>query len=324
MYSLFLGRCDMRKIRKNRKRIISIILCCITLVTSLRYAYDNPREVKAVAIVDDIAIILMVAAACGVGWTTYKTMTDGSSAFDLSGLEDAMEESWNKGQIIQFPDQNPDDFDPENDDPEKKPSNWQKFKEWVKLNPKKTITLGGTVLGGIVTYMSGDFLKKRMEGAFKSDEVSLSDDAVAKLISYSSSYPYVVIAKTNTGVQYTMMYNVKPLVYYSGNMLLVGFDSSLYEGEVEGMLCKDGQWSSNVYGYSFSREGLISSNVSVYESYELAKSNYNDGLNYPGRINPASLPLSTDIMDWVGDNPEKEKPDDPFYGEIRLPNQDEM
>ena len=81
---------------------------------------------------------------------------------------------------------------------------------------------------------------------------------------------------------------------------------------------------SNVYGYSFSREGLISSNVSVYESYELAKSNYNDGLKYPGRINPASLPLSTDIMDWVGDNQEKEKPDDPFYGEIRLPNQDEM
>lgn len=47
-------------------------------------------------------------------------------------------------------------------------------------------------------------------------------------------------------------------------------------------------------------------------------------MQYPGTINPVSLPLSTDIMDWLEQNPGKDAPDRPLYDNVKIPTQDEV
>lgn len=325
------------KIYKNRKRIICVALCCVTLVTSMYYAYDNPKEVKAIAVVDDIAIVLAILAACGVGYVGYEWFNQSDIAGyadDVAKAEESLSRLWDNA-VTQFGgDYNPDDFDPDNDDPNEKPPKWEKLKIWAKTHPGATLALGaGGALGAVVTAVTPQILKAREEGALNPDNFKLSDldsDLSQEMKDNLKDYPYyVVYTKGTLKNTYIYMYAQKPYVYKNGDSIVFnpqisGMEYGIYTG-------LSGRWSyyGSTTGMAFNPLDYKYwyTNLYIYDDESDARTNTdvdNKGMIYPGTINPASLPLSTDIMDWLNENPGKDAPDKPLYDNVKIPTQDEV
>lgn len=322
------------KIYKNRKRIICIALCCVTLVISLYYAYDNPKEVKAIAVVDDIAIVLAILAACGVGYVGYEWFNQSDIAGyadDVAKAEETLGRLWDNA-VNQFSGgDNPDDFDPDNDDPNEKPPKWEKLKAWAKAHPGATLALGaGGALASVVTTITPEILKARDEGKVKPENISLPNEVVQETIKNVSDYPYIY-SRTFGSEIFVYMTNIMPLAYkYSDGSIYIGSYSGTdgktyyYQGSLS-----NNTWilKNEIIGFTFgSLASIPFVNFPIYESSADADANYkkNGNNEYLGTINPASLPLSTDIMDWLDQNPGKDAPDQSLYDNVKIPTQEEV
>ncbi|MDR3894890.1 MAG: hypothetical protein Q3Y17_19920, partial [Blautia sp.] len=171
------------RIWKNRKRIICILLCCITLLSSFLYVYESAEDVQAFFIADDavyLAIALM--AACGTGYIGYEWYNSGAADdfadqlakvgnYIKAGYDNIVKQAANaSGQ----PD--PDDSDPDNDDPNEKFFSFDKLKLWFKAHPNATVALqAGGALATVVGSLSVKMNQWRNEGTFKDEETVISD-----------------------------------------------------------------------------------------------------------------------------------------------------
>lgn len=328
--------------KKYQKRLLSLLLV-LTITTGVMYTeYHTAQEVQAIAVVDDIAVILAILAACGVGYVGYEWFNSGDRLGyeneigkvkdSLQRLYDNCVDEYVKGNI---PGYDPNDFDPDNDDPNEKPPKWEKLKAWAKAHPGATLALGaGGALGAVVTAITPEILKSRKEGAFKTEEQSsIPNKAMQELTNSLSEYPYIIY-KYDTGYlnQYSSIYmfKQKPLTYYTeykgqswkayspnGNFL----DYKVYS-VYPNVWTVGKETSGTIFN---SDKYVISSNLPFYDTLSDALANYSQQNElYPGTINPASLPLSTDIMDWLDKNPGKDAPEQPLYDNVKIPTQEEI
>lgn len=324
--------------KKYRKRLLSLLLV-ITLTTGVIYTeYHTAQEVQAIAVVDDIAVILAILAACGAGYVGYEWFNSGDRLGyenEIGKVEDSLQRLYDncvdeyvKGNI---PGYDPNDFDPDNDDPNEKPPKWEKLKIWAKTHPGATLALGaGGAMATIVTAITPEILKAREEGKVKPENIALPDGLISDINANTSDYPYwnINYIYNNGHPWYQIrMYRDYPLVYKTGEY--VAFDSLTFPMYKRSWSINPDGSKTNVTdgGYSngerFNPDSLIH-NMYVYDSYEEAKRAQHNGIVYPGTINPASLPLSTDIMDWLKENPGKDAPDLPLYDNVKIPTQDEV
>ena len=105
-----------------------------------RFIYHLCSTKKAYAIVgfDDAAFILAMMAAAGIGFVGYNAYNGSNLAEDLwdelGSLEDDISDAYDKSVFTVLQGggggSDPNDFDPDNDDPEKKPTTWAKLIEW--------------------------------------------------------------------------------------------------------------------------------------------------------------------------------------------------
>ncbi|WP_207657108.1 hypothetical protein [Blautia marasmi] len=323
--------------KKYQKRLLSLLLV-LTLTTGVMYTeYHTAQEVQAIAVVDDIAIILAILAACGVGYVGYEWFNQSDIAGyadEVAKAEESLSRLWDNA-VTQFGgDQNPDDFDPDNDNPNEKPPKWEKLKAWAKAHPGATLALGaGGAMATVVTAITPEILKTREEGKVKPEDITYTQDVISKMLEYSNDYPYIVHFYANSTSGYVDMYKTKPIVYKSNNSMVL--DNRNIPGNPNPDLsCIHIQPSGSIWignGYSNytlnpgQHTSLLSTNLTIYDSLQDAVNNYgNDSTKYPGTINPASLPLSTDIMDWLDKNPGKDAPEQPLYDNVKIPTQDEV
>lgn len=323
--------------KKYQKRLLSLLLV-FTLTTGVMYTeYHTAQEVQAIAVVDDIAVILAILAACGVGYVGYEWFNQSDIAGyadEVAKAEESLSRLWDNA-VTQFGgDQNPDDFDPDNDDPNEKPPKWEKLKAWAKAHPGATLALGaGGAMATVVTAITPEILKSRKEGAYKEDSIILPDADMEKFISSTSDYPYIVSlndTRPGGGVSIVMS-SLKPLLYYekrsNGKTYISTSYYSYLSGKKRSYSYSDGWYdTNNLNGYSYDINDYdVTANIPIYDSQSEAESHYkDDSKKYPGTINPASLPLSTDIMDWLDKNPGKDSPDQPLYDNVKIPTQEEV
>lgn len=328
--------------KKYRKRFLSLLLV-VTLTTGVIYTeYHTAQEVQAIAVVDDIAVILAILAACGAGYVGYEWFNSGDRLGyknEIGKVEDSLQRLYDncvdeyvKGNI---PGYDPNDFDPDNDDPNEKPPKWEKLKVWAKTHPGATLALGaGGALATVVTAITPEILKAREEGKIKPEDVIYSEDITNKMLKYSNDYPYIIHKYANGKSGYIDMYKTKPLVYIS-KPDYVSLNYANIPGYKEfDLSCMhispnlDDYVTTNTSTYCLipgNHGFILGTNLTIYNTIDEALANYDSNdLHYPGTINPASLPLSTDIMDWLKQNPGKDAPDRPLYDNVKIPTQDEV
>lgn len=356
----------MKNIFRNRKRIMCIILCCVTLIVSLYHAYDNAKEVQAWAVVDDIAYILMILAACGAGYAGYEwNASGGREEFENQLLEagETLQRMWDETARKQASGDvptgyDPDDFDPDNDDPNDKIPSWEKLKKWVSNHQGEIINFGATgKLTSVLAEMAPELIQTR-ENGLMSDSMQKSDITLPQSFKDNlKEYPYYIISthhdydQTEPYLSSIQMFKNAPAMYKNGTVTGVDLD---YKTSIDSQIVCTSR-SINYTGISASRNlqfgsefttnyvgdiylpfwiyhvqtgynfNAYSTNVPVYVDEASAISNcVNAKPVYPGTINPDSLPLSTDIMDWHKNNPDKDVLDKPLFDNIRIPTQEEI
>ena len=131
------------KVQFTAALLIAVIFLSAVLVPA--------KPAYAIAGFDDAAFILAMLAAAGAGYIGYSSYNSGNSnlAEDLWGelddLEDDISDAFDKAvfKVLEGggDGSDPNDFDPDNDDPEKKPTTWKKLKEWWKKHPNKALSM---------------------------------------------------------------------------------------------------------------------------------------------------------------------------------------
>ncbi|MFQ7549890.1 MAG: hypothetical protein ACLRMZ_05825 [Blautia marasmi] len=323
--------------KKYQKRLLSLLLV-FTLTTGVMYTeYHTAQEVQAIAVVDDIAVILAILAACGAGYVGYEWYQSGAIedfVKEVQVLDEKIGEEFDNSLesyiASEWPGYDPEDFDPDNDDPNEKPPNGKSSKHGQKLTPALLALGAGGAMATVVTAITPEILKARDEGKVKPENISLPNEVVQETIKNVSDYPYIY-SRTFGSEIFVYMTNIMPLAYKNP-------DGSIYIGSYSGTDGKtyyyQGSLSNNVWilkngiiGFTFdSLASIPFVNFPIYESSADADANYkkNGNNQYPGTINPASLPLSTDIMDWLNQNPGKDAPEQPLYDNVKIPTQDEV
>ncbi|WP_411338356.1 hypothetical protein [Ruminococcus gauvreauii] len=192
--------------KKKWMKVTTTLLFCLTLaVGSVYVAYKTPETVEAVAIVDDVAILLMLLASAGIGYTGYVAVDQPLDAWvddiPLPSLEEELGAIFGDISFDDFyvetetpnPDEDPDQ------DPDNKPSRWQQFKDWVKKNYDKTTGLPLTGAAASIMAQFGikvaDLSKNGDLFSFK-DQQKLKDNGVIFPEDYRdmlAKYPYYAI-----------------------------------------------------------------------------------------------------------------------------------
>ena len=161
----------MKKIWRIRKQLIS---ACLVAVLVLSMIFVPTKKAYAIAGVDDAAFILAMLAAAGAGYVGYNCFNGGTNPQDdfnqrLGEIEDTLKDCYDK-TIAYILTQgggggNPDDFDPDNDDPEKKLTTWEKLKQWWKKHPNASLNLAGNgcVISSVLPEFFTRLSKKKLE-----------------------------------------------------------------------------------------------------------------------------------------------------------------
>lgn len=355
-------RCGMKRLYKNRKRIICITLCCITLSMSLYHAYNNAKEVQAFAVVDDIAYILMILAACGAGYAGYQwNASGGREEFEnqLLNAGDTLKRMWDEtarkqasGEIPTGYD--PNDFDPDNDDPNDKIPSWDKFKEWFKKHSDDVVGLGTVGVGGVLGAMKNkiDDLQNKNDA----EVVPLPLESIPNcyrgysscgttnpsvLATYNESIlndTYAICGTSNSGSyvalaefpseKYNSLYFTIPS---SGNMTGVSFGAYNFENNWQSYF-NSGNALMNGTGW-YNSLGVRSFLGDVSEPFYISPlcdiyaidRNTGEAVLYDSPLHYDNITKDNTIKGTdLKDNVKPELPDSPLFDNLRLPTQEEI
>ena len=320
----------MKRFRKQ------IIAACLVAVIFTSTVLVPAKPAYAIAGVDDAAFILAMLAAAGAGFVGYSSYNSGNSnlAEDLWGeledLEDDISNAFDKAvfKVLEGgggSGNNPDDFDPDNDDPEKKPTTWEKLKQWWKKHPNASLSLMGnaSVLAAVAPVFKKNIDEKAAVGNADISSLNMPDFLSNWFSSNIAKYPYYLIgvdssglikyitmcdqslifAKTKYGVDY---WADKKFAHFSNSYsVYVSYDSS--------------QFST---GFSLNANASYRLYTNVpYISYDSKDEALKAFKGYASNLNPNST-LTTDAAKKAQED--EEKKDKPVYDNVVLPTEEQM
>lgn len=317
----------MKKIWRIRKQLMA---CCLVVVLVLSIIFVPTKKAYAIVGFDDAAFILAMLAAAGAGYVGYNCFNGGTNPQDdfnqrLGEIEDTLKDCYDK-TIAYILTQgggggNPDDFDPDNDDPEKKPSTWEKLKEWWKKHPNKALSIGatGSVLNAVSRQLGKNVEEKALEGQVNSGVVEIPDELLSTMLSQIQAYPCFVIYKFGSdeyrvvmAADYLYLYNDKPFMSFSSGLKTY----SNWSGD------KNVFYTCNSISSGTYQSKLYLTNVPVYPTESDARKNFSkDKIIYPSAFNPKSV-KKTDAAKKAQED--EEKKDKPVYDNVVLPTEEQM
>lgn len=337
----------MKKIWRIRKQLMA---CCLVVVLVLSIIFVPTKKAYAIVGFDDAAFILAMMAAAGIGFVGYNAYNGSNLAEDLwdelGSLEDDISDAYDRAVFTVLQGggggSNPDDFDPDNDDPEKKPTTWQKLKEWWKKHPNKALSMAatGSTIGYIMNVFGDNLNEKALQGQVDSASLNLPDYLMQEFLTNLKTYPYyIAFVSPNNYVKYILMSDQFLFFYLSGsgtnkNIVYHGVGScAFFNLNSIGYSPYLDYWSygTNKDGPSISdsqyNKGTIISNTSVniYPSLSegLAESTKTLSITHPSNLNPDSV-LKTDARKKADEKTDEEEKKKPVYDNVVLPSPDQM
>lgn len=317
----------MKKIWRIRKQLIS---ACLVAVLVLSMIFVPTKKAYAIAGVDDAAFILAMLAAAGAGYVGYNCFNGGTNPQDdfnqrLGEIEDTLKDCYDK-TIAYILTQgggggNPDDFDPDNDDPEKKLTTWEKLKQWWKKHPNASLNLAGNgcVISSVLPEFFTRLSKKKLEANTLQGNLSsvkFTNAQLSLIMKYINDYPFYYIACNKSDeVSKVFMFCDSLYLYYSSNYRkFIGFNGISFPASLSS-IDKFGSVAGGITSDHFV------SNVPFYSSFEEAEANFaNDMADYLKSLNPKSV-LNTTAKNDALDN---KKYEEPVYDNVVLPTEEQM
>lgn len=179
---------ESRKSRHIKKSLIKkvipyILVGCITS-SAVMMSYTEAREVKAVAVVDDIILLTALLAMGGIAYVCTTTQWEEDTE-ENEELSERIAHQWNwnlkqKGVLLGYIDPETGEYigalegtggntggggDDDNDNDKNKFPTWQKLKEWVALNNGNIPKALGSGAGLLIGTFAATMLASSEEGA---------------------------------------------------------------------------------------------------------------------------------------------------------------
>lgn len=330
----------MKKIWRIRKRLIA---GCLVVVLVLSIIFVPTKKAYAIVGFDDAAFILAMMAAAGVGFVGYSMFDGGSNPQDdfnerLAEIEDQLKDCYNKavGYILTNGGGggDPDDFDPDNDDPEKKPTTWEKLKEWWKKHPEASLSIGvnGSVIGAIMIEFAKNIDEEKVNSINLGD-IKLTDYHKSVMSQNISKYPYFVILFDKVTMQSKGIgFSVHPISYYwastSHNEIYALLNNSLFYTQSSLWFSRPSDDDYSVFPSAVTHEippptaidfcmFPLPDSDHIYDTREEAILHQYDHIVYASPFNPDSV-LDSDQRINSG---EKDKP---LFDNVVLPSPDQI
>lgn len=318
----------MKKIWRIRKQLMA---ACLVAVLVLSMIFVPTKKAYAIVGVDDAAFILAMMAAAGIGYVGYNAYNGSNLAEDLwdelGSLEDDISDAYDKAVFTVLQGggggSDPDDFDPDNDDPEKKPTTWQKLKEWWKKHPNKALSLATS--GSMVGYIMNQFGENLVNDSVYFGDLVISDYSKSIFFQYLSDYPkYVIFYKTNSlVVDYIYMFNDFFFYYKNPSPAFIDVVCGSKFVSIDNKASKFRLGNSNV-GYSVRLEdSSYTPKKFVYDTYDEGYENRYNTAHYFSNLNPDSV-LKTDARKKADEKTDEEEQKKPVYDNVVLPTSDQM
>lgn len=315
----------MKKIWRIRKRLMA---GCLVVVLVLSMIFVPTKKAYAIVGFDDAAFILAMMAAAGIGFVGYNAYNGSNLAEDLwdelGSLEDDISDAYDKAVFTVLQGggggSDPNDFDPDNDDPEKKPTTWAKLKEWWKKHPDKALSMAatGSTIGYIMNVFGDNLNEKALQGQIVSDVLEIPQEVLSTMMSQIQAYPYFIIYYSGSNLKTIVMSqdylyvwaNISG-VYFSGGLSITNFFRT------DNKLVDVGAFSSGMdYDYI--------TNVHVYSSKDEAMEKFSkDNIIYPSQFNPDSV-QKTDARKQLEEKTNEEEKKKPIYNDVIMPSSDQM
>lgn len=321
----------MKKIWRIRKQLMA---ACLVAVLVLSMIFVPTKKAYAIAGVDDAAFILAMLAAAGAGYVGYNCFNGGTNPQDdfnqrLGKIEDTLKDCYDK-TIAYILTQgggggNPDDFDPDNDDPEKKLTTWEKLKQWWKKHPNASLSLMGnaSVLAAVAPVFKKNIDEKATVGNADISSLNMPDFLSNWFSSNIAKYPYYLIGVDSSGlIKYITMCDQSLIfvktnygVFYWADKKFTRFSNS-YAGYVSSDSSQFSTGSSLNAGASY----RLYTNV-PYIPYDSKDEALKAFKGYASNLNPNST-LTTDAAKKAQED--EEKKDKPVYDNVVLPTEEQM
>lgn len=314
------------KVQFTATLLIAVIFLSSVLVPA--------KPAYAIAGFDDAAFILAMLAAAGAGYIGYSSYNSGNSnlAEDLWGelddLEDDVSDAFDKAvfKVLEGGGggSDPNDFDPDNDDPEKKPTTWAKLKEWWKKHPNASLNLAGNgcVISSILPEFFTRLSKKKLESTTSTDDLSkvnFSNAQLKMIMKYINEYPFYFLSYDVNSSNFNYIYMSASYFYVWGSK-----DLCRYAGGppciqlTDNLLVED---INSIGGGFSSHPSYFMTNVPIYSSLAEAQANFdNDMADYLKSLNPKSVLNTTAKNDAL----DKDNYEEPVYDNVVLPTPDQM
>lgn len=315
----------MKKIWRIRKRLIA---GCLVVVLVLSMIFVPTKKAYAIVGFDDAAFILAMMAAAGIGFVGYNAYNGSNLAEDLwdelGSLEDDISDAYDKAVFTVLQGggggSDPNDFDPDNDDPEKKPTTWAKLKEWWKKHPNKALSMAatGSTIGYIMNVFGDNLNEKALQGQVVSDVLEIPQEVLSTMMSQIQAYPYFIVSYSGSNLKtivmsqdYLYVWANTSGVYFSGGLSITNFYRT--DNKLEYV----GAFSSGTY------DDYIT-NVHVYSSEAEAEKNFSkNNIIYPSQFNPDSV-QKTDARKQLEEKTNEEEKKKPIYNDVIMPSSDQM
>ncbi|MEE0818278.1 MAG: hypothetical protein UIK35_06855 [Coprococcus catus] len=318
----------MKKIWRIRKRLIA---GCLVVVLVLSMIFVPTKKAYAIVGFDDAAFILAMMAAAGIGFVGYNAYNGSNLAEDLwdelGSLEDDISDAYDKAVFTVLQGggggSDPDDFDPDNDDPEKKPTTWQKLKEWWKKHPNKALSMAatGSTIGYIMNVFGDNLNNKITSSRFSVDGVKFTDAQREFILSHIDDYPYYLLSVNQRFLDMNYIRMFSSPLYIWGSIDIGNYKSD------DGLQTSDGITFVELHNISsgFSKSpNIFFTNVVIYSSRNEALLNFDkDNIVYSSSLNPDSV-LKTDARKKADEKTDEEEKKKPVFDNVVIPTPDQM
>lgn len=314
------------KVQFTAALLIAVIFLSAVLVPA--------KPAYAIAGIDDAAFILAMLAAAGAGYIGYSAYNSGNSnlAEDLWGelddLEDDVSDAFDKAvfKVLEGGGggSDPNDFDPDNDDPEKKPTTWAKLKEWWKKHPEVALSIGvnGSVIAATMNQFSKNLDAKTAYEQYDIAKLHMPDFLLQEFQSYLKIYPYFLISTYSNNVVCDIWMSADPpffvargTSYYTACFYSKGVQ--FHNGDNSYTFVYPNRWTefSKVVSPKYTGlSGFISNSILRVYSSEKEGLEASKNYSYVSNLNPDSI-QKTDAKKKA----EEEEEEKPAYDNVVLP-----
>lgn len=318
---------------KKKKRILIALLVAVLASSSVMVSYNDARQVKAVAIADDLLILLTLMAGAGIVYVGSNLAENWVQDLEddkdniINMYDSAVWQKYNEGLTP-----NPDDFDPDEDDPSEHPTTFEKFKQWWQTHPQlaSAVALTGA-LGSVLASFKQNFNAMKYKSSYVSDDVPA--DVFEVISDYVLDFPYVLVTIARNNSDITRQYNfylfserVSVSAIEQSNGTEIHTSNQTWFREI----VHHANGNSTVYEVSSTVEGDTHGDTYIDTaslSHKIYPAYGNVPVFYVNSVDEVVTDYPEEMVDpvpaWVdslGQATETENPNAPKFDEVQLPN----